>query len=145
MTPLLDRYREAGYAISREGNGLRVEAEHPVSDRMREVFRQKKAELFKELSVEGADLDSYRHALWLGTLVVCGNCRHFQFADDPAELGQCRCFAVEAWPFVPFPCSGFEPGAAPAAPDYLPDADGSRAVERSLRGWYGQLAKGRPC
>jgi hypothetical protein len=134
-TPLLDRYRETGYVFRMEGTALRVEAQHPASDRMREVFRERKVELLRELAAEAATpyMAEFRDALVLGRLVVCCNCLHFRWGADPAGIGQCERFKVEAFPFIPFCCSGFEPdlGFEPqlvaAAPEFLGDPYGARA------------------
>jgi hypothetical protein len=77
-------------------------------------------------------LSRYHNSLLLGKLHVCGNCRHFDFGPDPLEFGQCRRFSVEAWPFVPFWCAGFQASATPTAPAFLPDPDGRLALEREL-------------
>ena len=58
---------------------------------------------------DAAPLSEYRAALILLRLHVCGNCAAFQFGSDPASLGECLRFNVEAWPFVPFGCVGFKP------------------------------------
>jgi hypothetical protein len=47
-------------------------------------------------------------ALRLGRLHVCSNCARFSFAIDRAGFGHCGRFNMEAWPFVPFWCVGFE-------------------------------------
>jgi hypothetical protein len=82
---------------------------------------------------DAAGLANFREALILGRLHLCGNCSRFVFASDPAALGQCSHFNVEAWPFVPMlRCSGFEarPAATAPAPDYLPDREGALARAR---------------
>ena len=79
---------------------------------------------------DAAPLCDFWAALTLGRLMLCGNCARFNFGEEPAQLGHCRRFDVEAWPFVPFWCSGFELSATPAAAAYLPDPDGSRALSR---------------
>jgi hypothetical protein len=73
-----------------------------------------------------AALAPYRAALLLGRLHVCCNCSTFVF-DSNGILGHCRRFNLEAAPFLPFWCSGFEVSRTPAAPGYLPDPDGARA------------------
>jgi len=73
-------------------------------------------------------MQDFRAALVLGRLHVCCNCQQFTFsAADPGALGHCRRFNLEAAPFVPFWCAGFEASRSPAAPDYLPDPDAARA------------------
>jgi len=74
-----------------------------------------------------AALAPYRAALLLGRLHVRCNCQQFAFSADPGGLGHCRRVNVEAAPFVPFWCAGFEPSRRSVAPDYLPDPDGARA------------------
>jgi hypothetical protein len=78
-------------------------------------------------AIEAACLTNYCAALLLGRLHLCGNCTSFQFAADPGELGQCKRFLTDTWPFVPFWCSGFQISSTPAAPAYLPDPDGARS------------------
>ena len=76
---------------------------------------------------DAADLDYWRAPLVLGRLHICCNCQLFAFAADPGALGHCRRFNLEAAPFLPFWCAGFEVSRTPPAPDYLPDPDGARA------------------
>ena len=83
-------------------------------------------------AIEAARLTHYSAALLLGRLQLCGNCAGFQFAADPAALGHCTRFGVEAWPFVAFRCLGFEVSTAPAAPSFLPDPGGWLAIDREL-------------
>ena len=82
--------------------------------------------------IADADLSDFRVALMLGRLHVCCNCQQFEFADDPATLGYCQRFNAEAWPFVPFWCSGFQASRAVVAPEYLPRPDRTD-VRLSLR------------
>lgn len=53
-------------------------------------------------------LREFRAALDAGRFVICGQCVRFRFAADPLQLGQCEQYTTEAFPFVPFQCSGFE-------------------------------------
>ena len=76
---------------------------------------------------DAADLNYWRAPLVLGHLHLCGNCAAFQFSPDPAGLGRCSRFNIEAAPFVPFWCAGFEVSRIATAPDYLPEPDGARA------------------
>jgi hypothetical protein len=55
----------------------------------------------------------FRAALLLGRLHVCCNCSAFTFGTEPAGVGRCERFDVEAWPFVPFWCSAFQPHGSP--------------------------------
>jgi hypothetical protein len=73
-------------------------------------------------------LADFRAALVLGRLVVCCNCTYFTAGAEPGGLGRCRQFAAETWAFVPFVCGGFTVSPRPAAPAYLPDSDGARAI-----------------
>ena len=75
-------------------------------------------------------LTDFQAALVLGRLVVCANCADFHHGAEPAGLGQCQRFATGAWPFVPFACGGFAVSPTAAAPAYLPDPDGARAIAR---------------
>jgi hypothetical protein len=70
---------------------------------------------------EAADFPRFENALRAGNLMLCCNCPHFAFSDDPAQLGQCARFTVDAWPFVAFECAGYERAAQPVAPKYLPE------------------------
>ena len=79
---------------------------------------------------DGESLREYFEALLMGRLVLCGNCAHFAFGEDPAALGNCARLKVESWPFAPFQCEGFEPAAYPAAPLYLPDPTAAQARAR---------------
>ena len=80
-----------------------------------------------------AALALHRAALLLGRLHVCCNCSTFVFGSNAAALGHCRRFNLEAAPFVPFWCSGFEASGTPAAPDYLPESGrGSNPCEGEL-------------
>lgn len=63
----------------------------------------------KQAFVDAAPyLREFEAALKRGRVVICGQCSRFTFAGQPADLGHCGQFAVEAWPFVPFQCGGFE-------------------------------------
>ena len=61
-----------------------------------------------------AVLLEFRAALVTGRLQVCCNGKHYQFATDPAAMGQCRSLNESVWPFVPFVCSRFELSPTPA-------------------------------
>jgi hypothetical protein len=113
-----------------------------LKDELRALIRAKKPAILEELAAEAAerrkaiksacdaatpDMQDSRAALVLGHLQLCGNCTRFVFGTDPGGLGHCRRFNLEAAPFVPFWCAGFEASRTPAAPDYLPDPDGARA------------------
>lgn len=65
-------------------------------------------------------LAEYRTALRLGTLMLCANCSHFSAGADPSGIGRCSRFKVEAWPFAPFWCAGFERSKSPPAPEFAP-------------------------
>lgn len=79
---------------------------------------------------DAAPLADFREALILGRLVICGNCSRFTFDADPAGLGRCDRWDIEAFPFVPFYCAGFHLSRTPTAPAFVPDPEGSR--ERAL-------------
>lgn len=66
-------------------------------------------------------LSNHRAALSLGQLHICCNCAHFRFPIQDTAPGECGRFHLEAWPFVPFWCSGFTPSHAPVASEFLPD------------------------
>ena len=128
---LLPELRSAGLRLTARGEQLLVEPKTALTDELRAVIRQRKHELLRELAKEAeAPLADFRAALVMGRLHVCCNCSEFRFGADPAGLGHCRRFNVEAAPFVPFWCAGFEPSHRAVAPDYLPDPDGTRARAR---------------
>jgi hypothetical protein len=52
-------------------------------------------------------LRDFQHALQKGALVVCFQCTQFAFGESTG-LGRCARYQVEAWPFAPFRCEGFE-------------------------------------
>lgn len=137
---MLAELRAAGLRFSAEGGTLYVEPASVLTDSQRAAIREHKAALLRELSEESregrrtiiaahsaATMSDFREALCLGRLHVCCNCSQYTFGTEPSGLGHCRRFKTEAWPFVPFWCSGFEPGRAPVAPECLPDPDGARA------------------
>ena len=122
MPSLLAKYRECGYRISREGASLKVDADHPLSERMRNVFKERKADLLRELAIEeaAAGLKDWCAALVLGRLHLCVNCTYFCWnSNNPEGVGQCRHFELEAAPFAPFHCSRFAAADAPAIPHLL--------------------------
>jgi hypothetical protein len=84
-------------------------------------------------AIEAARLVDYRAALLLGRLHLCGNCVQFTFGPDIAGSGSCALFGDGLVPFaMPFYCSKFQASATPAAPSFLPDEDGTMAIEREL-------------
>lgn len=52
-------------------------------------------------------LREFETALKTGRLVICAQCVSFDFAADPREIGRCRHFSVESYPFAPFSCDRF--------------------------------------
>jgi hypothetical protein len=142
---LLANLRASGLSIASDGEALIVEPRSAITEQTRALIRTHKHAILQELAREridhsraivaareGAKLGNFRAALHLGHLHICGNCASFRFAPDPAALGHCTRFTVEAWAFVPFTCPRFEVSAAPAAPAFLPDPDGKLAPEREL-------------
>ena len=113
---VLQRARALGIVLSGDGGKLRYEAPTgcPTLE-LRQALTLHKVAILKLLEVErmttgmrtGPRPSDFRAALMLGRLHVCCNCALFNFAPDPAGLGRCRHFGVEAWPFVPFWCSAF--------------------------------------
>jgi hypothetical protein len=84
-------------------------------------------------AIEAARLTDFHASLLLGRLHLCGNCAHFKFGTDPAAPGDCAVFGEELLPFaMPFYCAKFQASATPAAPSFLPDEDGKRALEREF-------------
>jgi hypothetical protein len=79
---------------------------------------------------DAAPLADFRQALLLGRLVICGNCSRFEFGAPPAGTGTCTRWQVEAFPFVPFWCAGFELSKTPTAPAFVSDLDGASAKAR---------------
>jgi hypothetical protein len=56
---------------------------------------------------EAAFLPDFKHALQAGKLVVCCNCAHFKFNENPAAMGHCEKFNDKCAPFAAFWCAGF--------------------------------------
>jgi len=75
-------------------------------------------------------LSNYRVGLARGRLHVCCNCAHFRFPIQDTVAGDCGRSNLEAWPFVPFWCSGFTPSNASVAPEFLPNSEGVRDKTR---------------
>ena len=80
-----------------------------------------------------AQLDEWCGPLILGHLVVCGNCDALKFGSDAAGLGHCARFDIEAAPFCPFQCPGFQIAEEPAALPFVPDPAGVRARAREFK------------
>ena len=74
-----------------------TESETPQAQRIRQAFHE-----------ATPYLREFQHALKAGQLVICAQCTQFTFGHELPELGQCARHRVEAWPFVPFTCAGFE-------------------------------------
>jgi uncharacterized membrane protein len=132
---LVVRLREQGLRLKPAGQNLIVEPRSALTDALRELIKRNKPEILRELADEArrshraiaaardaAPLADFRAALVTGRLYLCCNCAQFAFTADPAALGRCHRFSVEAAPFIPFWCVGFEPSLRPVAPDYLPNA-----------------------
>ena len=133
---ILGRLKAAGLDARPQGGNVVVSPRDLLNDELLEVIRANKAAILKELAAETAEarkarrsattnadplpLD-FRAALACGRLHVCCNCQQFKFAPDPGGLGHCGHFDVEAWPFVPFWCSGFAPDKTPVLPALAPD------------------------
>lgn len=136
-----------------DGDRLLVEPKSALTDALRTVIRVNKPAILRELADDAnkqalapghplqhpelpqsqtgrvrdtTPLVNFREALVLGRLHVCCNCSAFSFGTVPAGIGHCRRFDVEAWPFVPFWCSGFEASSTPAAPEFLADRRSNR-------------------
>lgn len=137
---MLGELRAAGLRFMVEGRTLYVEPASALTDAQRVTIRANKATLLRELAEEArergraiaaardvAPLADFRAALTLGRLHVCCNCGHFSFGVEPAGLGHCERFNVEAWPFVPFWCAGFEASDMLAAATDLKKPESARA------------------
>jgi hypothetical protein len=117
-----------------------------LTGEQRAQIRRHKPEILRELhaeatelqaaiseAVKAAKLEDSRASLILGRLHLCGNCSHFTFGADPAGPGSCALFGDGLVAFaMPFYCSKFQPSATPAAPSFLPDEDGTMAIEHEL-------------
>lgn len=134
--PLSD-LRSQGLRVTTAQGLLLVEPRDRLTDALRTYIRAHKAALIQDLADEAdarlEPLKDFREALMLGRLVICGNCAHFAFGADPADLGQCARYAVEALPFAPFQCEGFEVATTPAAPLFLPDPTAAQALARMVQ------------
>ena len=74
-----------------------TDSETPHAQRIRQAFHEATPFLRK-----------FQHALKAGRFVICAQCTQFTFDHDPSRLGQCGRYRIEAWPFAPFACEGFE-------------------------------------
>ena len=129
-----------GLALRPAGDSLVVSPRDLLSNELLDLIRANKAAILDELAAEarrarqsavrnaGTVLSDFRAALMLGRLHVCCNCGHFSFASHASAMGNCRRFNVEAWPFVPFWCSGFAASNTPAAPEYVADRISSKPM-----------------
>lgn len=130
---ILKHLQAAGLALRSDGDRLVVSPRDLLSDELLELIRENKAAILDELATQASRvgqvaarnaapvLSDFRAALLLGRLHVCCNCHQFSFAAHASGMGNCRRFNVEAWPFVPFWCSGFQLSGAPVAPEFVPD------------------------
>lgn len=129
---MLAELRAAGLRFTSDGDRLIVEPRSALNDELRAIIRAHKGNLLRELAEESckrqqanlsardaAPVRGFREALAVGRLHVCYNCAAFSFGAVPAGIGHCRRFDVEAWPFVPFWCSGFALSKRPALSDFL--------------------------
>jgi hypothetical protein len=87
-----------------------------------ERFRQPSFRRAVIAARDAAPLHDFSNGLQVGALVICCNCKGFAFGPDPAGLGHCQHFDVEAGPFTPFPCAGFALSKEPVAPKFMPYA-----------------------
>jgi hypothetical protein len=143
---LLAKLRASGLRVAADGDALVVEPRAALNEETRAIIRMHKRAILQELereraehggtiakAIEAARLVDYRAALLLGRLHLCGNCAHFKFGAGPAGPGACAVFVEELLPFaMPFYCAKFQVSATPAAPSFLPDEDGTMAIEREL-------------
>jgi TubC N-terminal docking domain len=142
---LLAKLRASGLQVTADGDALLVEPRGTLTDQNRAMIRMHKHGILKDLAREReehrraiiaarevAGLNDFHAALHLGRLQLCANCAGFTFASDPACLGHCARFGVEAWPFAPFRCSGYKVSATPAAPSFLPDPHVQLTMEREI-------------
>jgi hypothetical protein len=131
---MLTKLRAAGLSVTREGGLLRVEPRSKLTDSLRNMIRENKAQILRDLAArDAADLNSFRTALTKGRLHLCGNCTRFIFGQiDPAGVGWCDRYQTDTHPFVPMlKCAGFNaqtPERA-SAPEFISDPDGTEARE----------------
>lgn len=129
---MLAELRAAGLRLTANSGTLYVEPASALTDELRATIRVHKSAILRELAEEsrarsrailaardGASLGDFRAALVVGRLHVCCNCSAFSFGADAAGVGHCERFNVDAWPFVPFWCSGFKAAIRPLAPDFV--------------------------
>jgi hypothetical protein len=148
---MLAELRAAGFRVNAENGILFIDPASHLTEAQRAQVRRHKPEILRELADEARSqrlaitktrdescLPDYRAALVLGRLHICCNCSSYRFGAVPAALGHCQRFDVEAWPFVPIWCSGFDASPSAVAPAFLPDPEGARA--RAL-----ELAKSVNC
>jgi hypothetical protein len=131
---LLSELRSKGLSVTSQDGNLYVEPASLLTDALRESIRRNKPAILRQLAsaaterqvaAAASSIGEFRNALRSARLHVCCNCNGFQFAHDPLALGHCMRFKVEAWPFVPFWCSGFASAPQPVAPAFLPNTDTS--------------------
>lgn len=74
-----------------------TESETPHAQRIRQAFHE-----------AAPFLREFQHAIKDGRLVICAQCVQFTFGHELSGRGPCAKYQVEAWPFAPFTCEGFE-------------------------------------
>lgn len=119
---LLTNLRAQGVTITADGGRLLATPRESITENIRTTIRINKAALLREIAAEaearhqaiGAArravpmLADYRHSLAAGTLVLCADCRHYQYAAEPGDVGHCTTFNVESAPFIPTDCKRHE-------------------------------------
>ena len=115
--------RQKGLRVSSKADRVLVGPPEFLTDSDRAFIRTHRATLLAELESESRQrltsvtnahaaaaplLDEFGHALASGKLVICANCKQFDFGDDVAGPGKCRRYVEPTLPFVPFSCSAFD-------------------------------------
>src|SRR5262249_22973459 len=117
---VLAELRSDGFTVFSENEVLYIEPASRLTDEQRGQVRRHKQEILRELAAEQrsaseaiaescrrSPLPEFQAALLLGRLQACCNCAWFVFGVNPDDLGYCRRFNDDAWPFCPFKCDGF--------------------------------------
>jgi hypothetical protein len=122
-TEVLATARKRGITITARNGRLSVAAPAGTADgELQAALREHKAEILTLLcdpseaqdrlteiaaARRSAHLADFKHALRLGTFVLCGDCKHFAFAEAVAGSGMCAMYGVDTEPFIPLSCANY--------------------------------------
>ena len=107
MAGSLARLRAAGFVLTASGDRLLAAPSSRLTPEWRAIIRAQKPEILAELVAEADGLAPFARALRLGTLVVCGRCRHYAEPQPGAELGRCAVLHDDVAGAVPFHCHDY--------------------------------------